>query len=528
MPPILPSVRRPTSIHSRVFAPNRRLVPRRNLLTLAIETSCDDTAVAILERHDASSTTASQPLATLHFNEKITADNSAYRGVHPIVSLESHQQNLALLVRKALHHLPDAQTTSTTGGSQTSASAPITLRDTGTSKQRPDFVSVTRGPGMRSNLATGLDTAKGLATAWQIPLVGVHHMQAHALTPRLVSALAPSLSPSPALTPSFPFLSLLVSGGHTLLLHSAGLTEHRILASTADIAVGDAIDKIARAVLPPEWLAGVKDTMYGALLERFAFPPSSSSSSSSPPPSPAATAEAAPPYAYTPAKLHRRPTRWGWSFAPPLSEFKGGSRAHAMEFSFSGLVSSAERIVKFRWDPDAPSGQRNTRVERAAGEPGEEERRDLAREAMRVAFEHLAGRAGMALQGPRGQDGGRAAGKPAPAAEAAAAPLAGSGNADADGAAPTALVVAGGVAANAYLRHVLRAFLDARGFAPLRLVFPPPALCTDNAAMIAWAGVEMFEAGWTSEMGVLPRRKWSLDSAAEDGGVLGVGGWVRR
>ncbi len=154
----------------------------RDLVTLAIETSCDDTCVAIVEKNSRG--------AHLLFNEKITSNNARFRGIHPIVALEGHEEKLAGLIEKSLAFLPS------NGG------AP-----------RPDFVSVTRGPGMRSNLNTGLFTAKGLAVAWRVPLVGVHHMQAHALTPRLVSAISDA-----KITPDFPFLSVLVSGGHTLLV----------------------------------------------------------------------------------------------------------------------------------------------------------------------------------------------------------------------------------------------------------------------------------------------------------------------
>ena len=90
------------------------------------------------------------------------------------------------------------------------------------------------------------------------------------------------------------------------------------------------------------------------------------------------------------------------------------------------------------------------------------------------------------------------------------------------------LVVSGGVARNNFLKHVLRAFLDARGFSHVELVFPPPYLCTDNAAMIAWTGIEMFEAGWESDLSIQARRKWAIDTEAEDGGILGADGWKRR
>lgn len=409
---------------------------RRNLLTLAIETSCDDTSVAILQKSNDAA-----PRTQLHFHEKVTANNSAHGGIHPIVSLESHQENLAVLISKALHVLP------------------------GTGSSKPDFISVTRGPGMRSSLTTGLDTAKGLAVAWQIPLVGVNHMQAHALTPRLVSALSRS-SPNPA--PAFPFLSLLVSGGHTLLVHSRELADHAILATTTDIAIGDCIDKIARLVLRPDVLKEGGDIMYGSHLERFAFPNGSAD------------------YEYTAPttraqEIARKATRWGWSLVPPLAETRSGSRNKAMEFTFSGLGSAVKRICEGKEEMD------------------DEERRELARESMRLAFEHLASRVGWALRNLKQQGSG-----------------------------VRTLVVSGGVASNAFLRTVLGSFLTARGFQDVKLTFPPVELCTDNAAMIAWTGMEMYENGWVSDLTCRALRKWSIDPNAEDAGILGASCWRNR
>ncbi|KAL9114363.1 MAG: hypothetical protein Q9187_007491, partial [Circinaria calcarea] len=339
---------------------------RRSLLTLAIETSCDDTSVAILEKYDSSPQSSVQPSfrpsACLHFNEKVTADNSQFRGVHPLVSLDSHQTNLGELVNKALITLP---------APSEPASPVITIRLPGHApilKRKPDFISVTRGPGMRSSLSTGIDTAKGLAVAWQIPLVGVNHMQAHALTPRLVSALEPTAPSTPA-QPSFPFLSLLVSGGHTLLVHSQSLTTHRILAKTSNIAIGDALDKIARSVLPSDILSTSGEIMYGRLLEDLVFPPEKDRQ-----------------YAYSAPlrradELERKMTRWGWGLGIPLAETRSGSKSKSMEFSFTGLETSCRRIMSNK-----------------SGEIDVEERRELGKEAMRVAFEHLASRVVMALQ----------------------------------------------------------------------------------------------------------------------------------
>jgi N6-L-threonylcarbamoyladenine synthase len=128
-------------------------------MTLAIETSCDDTSVAVIEK----GTRNGRPTAQLHFHKKVTSDNAMYRGVHPLVSLLSHQESLAVLVNEAIRSLPmrHGELPSEADMAQTSAVDLATRR-------LPDFVSVTRGPGMRSNLFTGLDTAKGLAVAWQV------------------------------------------------------------------------------------------------------------------------------------------------------------------------------------------------------------------------------------------------------------------------------------------------------------------------------------------------------------------------
>ena len=462
----------------------------------------DDTSVAVLEKHEKSENTskdAEQPGApvqrdeqhekhrnnshesdignhgpakqavTLHFHEKVTADNSKFLGVHPMVALDSHQINLGKLVQKALENLPASSYRSNEAANPTKT---ISIYDSSERshvlKRKPDFVSVTRGPGMRSSLSTGVDTAKGLAIAWQVPLVGVNHMQAHALTSRLVSVLG---KPGCSIQPAFPFLSLLVSGGHTLLVHSTSLTAHQILATTADIAIGDCLDKCARHILPPHFLATSNDTMYGRLLELFAFRSSA-------------------PYEYTAPprraeELARKSTKWGWAFAAPLAETRSGSKSKSMEFSFTGTGSAVKRIVEDR---------------AKEGGMGEEERREIGREAMRVVFEHLGSRVVIALKAMR----------------------------DAGGKAVGTLVVSGGVAGNGFFRHILRSFLNVRGFSHIKLSFPPPALCTDNAAMIAWTGMEMYEAGWESDLSIQAMRKWSIDPNAEDGGILGLGGWKRR
>ena len=461
------------------------LYKSRTLLTLAIESSCDDTSVAILEKH------GSPAAAKIHFHEKVTANTLAYGGVHPIIALESHQQNLAKLVEKAIAQLPNASNGSKAEGSVTqnyeeaklsAASAEgkdvIWCRQSSRYLQKPDFISVTRGPGMRPNLFTGIDTAKGLAIAWQIPLVGVHHMQAHALTPRLVNALERGKegeeregeaqtsgrlpkeesrtavnSTGDILQPSYPFLSLLVSGGHTLLVHSRSLTSHQIWASTSDIAIGDAIDKIARHILPADLLHASQTTMYGALLERFAFKSDDSDGNDND--NKKNNNNDTDPYNYTPPTtqsdiLRRRCSpRFHWGFSPPLSITRGGLRARDIEYSFSGILTSVHRFMTHKIAP----GGGVTPEKRDPGTVSLPERREMAREAMRVAFEHLATRVIMGLS--KLQNDRDAQEK--------------STNAKVENI--DTLVLSGGVAANRFLRHVCVQFFTNN--AVMSLIFLP-------------------------------------------------------
>lgn len=508
---------------------------RRNLLTLAIETSCDDTCVAILEKRSilddidsgdrdpntnggedgkATSTEIPKTHAKLHFHEKITAKNTGLGGIHPLEALQSHRENLAKLISKSLNSLPvvksgfaspsPSPSTSPSPSSPISASISTTSSTTfilgevdpirtitgpdGLTRQKPDFITVTRGPGMRSNLACGLDTAKGLSVAWGIPLLGVHHMQAHALTPRLVYALNENgtnkkekrdenetenerdmegnkLREVTDLKPTFPFLTLLVSGGHTMLLHSTRLNTHKILATTADIAIGDALDKIGRLLLPDDLKAKVtKDTAYAKHLSEYAFPTPDHFKHWNIPKRRA-------------DEIDRPVNEYGWQIHAPLAQTRD------LSFSFSSTATRPEKIFK-----DA--------VE--AGTMSSDERLLLARTALGTAFEHLSSRVIIALETLRD-----------------------------DGISIPTLVVSGGVAANDFLRYILRSILDVRGFGDVGLIFPPVALCTDNAAMIAWTGLEMYEAGFRSDLDICSIRKWSMDAESEDGGILGVGGWIQ-
>jgi N6-L-threonylcarbamoyladenine synthase len=328
-------------------------------------------------------------------------------------------------------------------------------------------------------------------------------MQAHALTPRLVSALE---LPSPAaLEPNFPFLSVLASGGHTLLIQSASLTDHRLLGSTNDIAVGEFLDKVARILLSADLLRATKSTMYGALLEQFAFARdahetsdghssqnSSSMSTLSPEASAGATGCSAQQYLETASRgfdwykvpsnheeaLKQNITKWGWSFNQPLITAHGGTKIQKIELSFAGLLTAAERVIRYQTDPIT---KKRSQTERIPEDISLEEKRDIARETMRAAFEHVAYRVILSLKSLSG------------ASE------------------PRSVVLAGGVAANSFLRHILASTLCTRGYPDIKLYFPPPSYCTDNAAMIAWAGLEMFESGHIDSPRIRAIRKWPLD-----------------
>lgn len=452
-------------------------IRHKSYWALAIETSCDDTAVAIVRYRNNAGENGMPSSAIRHtvdvcFHEKKTANNDDYRGIHPLVALQSHRTTLAPLIKKAIREV-------STRLSDHADRLPreYQYRDEEDPAQafrdQLAFVAVTRGPGMRSNLSVGLDTAKGLALAFDVPLLGVHHMQAHALTPRLMTAIYNAkvydrstsaeihLRNAKALEPDFPFLSVLISGGHTLLLDSMSLTEHHLIAETQDIALGDFLDKAARAIVPPEQLK----PPYGRALEHFAFQSCTTSEeryevNRTKPDNSESFRTAADGgrvgYQYVPParrqeELERRPSEWGWSLAPPLSESKGGDKSsRRMVYSFAGLLTSIERIMKYK----ANAEDHTIRDERT--DVGFEERRHMAREVQRVAFEHLASRILLYLKSTGSSRKG------------------------------DTIVVSGGVASNQFLRHVLRSILHARGYRTVKLSFPPIELCTDNALMIAW------------------------------------------
>lgn len=165
----------------------RQCSHRRALYTMGIETSCDDTCVAIVRTKSKGAHEYVETFGT----QRVTCANKHHRGVHPVEAVESHTRNLPALVRRTQATL-----------------------EASTGRSRPDLIAVTRGPGMKPCLSVGISFAKALSLAWGVPLVGVHHMQAHALSIQLHAGMRiqEGLSQDPG--PKYPFLNLLYVSPH--------------------------------------------------------------------------------------------------------------------------------------------------------------------------------------------------------------------------------------------------------------------------------------------------------------------------
>jgi N6-L-threonylcarbamoyladenine synthase len=342
------------------------------MLVLGIESSCDETAVALVR---ADRTVLAHRVASQ------MATHQRYGGVVPELAARDHVERLAPMVGAVL------------------AEAGVALRDL-------DAIAATAGPGLIGGVMVGLVSAKALAWAAGKPIFAINHLEGHALSPRLSQ---PGLA--------FPYLLLLVSGGHCQLLRVEGPGRHVRLATTIDDAAGEAFDKGAK-------LMGL-GYPGGPAIERLAA-------------------------AGNPAAV---------ALPRPLV---GSAEPH---FSFAGLKSAVARLVE---GPDPPSPA------------------DLAASLQAAIVDCLADRTARALD--RSPD-------------------------------VTALVAAGGVAANSAVRARLAALATTQG---LPFHAPPLWLCTDNAAMIAWAAIERAQAGLPADLLDAPARaRWPLDPQAEP--VRGAG-----
>lgn len=342
-------------------------------VVLGIESSCDETAAALVtDGH----VIVAQRIASQD------DEHRPYGGVVPEIAARAHAERLAPLIE-------------------------ATLADAGMSLADVDAIAATAGPGLIGGVMVGLVTAKALAMAGDKPLIAVNHLEGHALSPRLADRAL-----------EYPYLLLLVSGGHCQILRVERLGQYRRLATTIDDALGEAFDKTAK-------ILGL-GFPGGPAVERLA-----------------AT---------------------GNPKAVPLPRpLVGSGEPH---FSFAGLKSAVLRAKQSGIHADA----------------------DIAASFQQAAIECVIDRARIAL---------------ANAGEV------------------TALVVAGGVAANRAMRAALEALGDEHG---LRFVAPPLPLCTDNAAMIAWAGIERLALGQDDPLDFAPRPRWPLDPAAEPVRGAGVKG----
>jgi len=330
---------------------------------LGIETSCDETGVAVFDDE--------QGLLshTLYSQVKLHAD---YGGVVPELASRDHVRKIVPLVKQAL------------------ADANCTLDDI-------DGVAYTKGPGLVGALLVGACVGRSLAYAWGKPAVGVHHMEGHLLAPMLEDDV-----------PEFPFLALLVSGGHSMLVGVEGIGRYEVLGESVDDAAGEAFDKTAK-------LMGL-DYPGGPRL----------------------------------SKLAAKGETGHYRFPRPMTDRPG------LDFSFSGLKTFAANTI--------------------AKEPDDEQTRaNIARAFEEAVVDTLSIKCRRALK----QTGYKR------------------------------LVVAGGVSANARLRTTLAETMQAQGG---QVYYPRGEFCTDNGAMIAYAGLQRLKAGQIEDLEVKGEPRWPLDT----------------
>jgi N6-L-threonylcarbamoyladenine synthase len=350
------------------------------MLVLGIETSCDETAAAVVS--DAA------PLIRSNVVFSQLAEHSPYGGIVPEVAARAHLTHLDPVIARA-------------------------LTEAGVGFDDLDAVAATGGPGLIGGVIVGVTEGKAIALARGLPFVAVNHLEGHALSARFIAPV------------EFPFLLLLVSGGHCQLQIVEGIGRYRRLGTTIDDAAGEAFDK-------------------GAKLLGLGYPGG-------------------------PAIEHAAAA--GNAKRTPLPKPMVGREG--CDFSFSGLKTALRLAVEKRGDALLPGDQA-----------------DLAASLQESIIASLADRTRHAIALFRDQypDG-------------------------------KTLVVAGGVAANTALRQRLT---DLAARAGLDFVAPPLSLCTDNGAMIAWAGLERLKAGLVDALDFAPRPRWPLDPTAVPARGAGV------
>ena len=343
------------------------------MVVLGIETSCDESAAAVV------ATTAAGPKILSNLIRSQLAEHAPYGGVVPEVAARAHLDHLHPLISRAL------------------AEAGVIVGEV-------DGVAAAAGPGLIGGLIVGSTMAKGLAWAADKPFLAVNHLEAHALAGRLIEEI------------NFPYLLLLISGGHCQLLVCSGVGRYTRLGTTLDDAVGEAFDKAAK-------LIGL-GYPGGPAIE-------------------AAAQDGDPTRFVLPRPMKGRP---------------------GCDFSFSGLKTAVRQITS------------------AIGSLDPRDQADCAASVELAICDAVTDRTANAVawfrrKYPEGNS----------------------------------LVVGGGVAANKRLRGRLTSLADYTG---LRFVAPPPALCTDNGAIIAWAGIERLRLGLVDGLDAPLRPRWPLDADA--------------
>lgn len=342
---------------------------------LGIETTCDETGAAVVERGpDGGGKILSNEIMSQ------IKQHAAYGGVVPEIAARAHVEVVDRLIERAI------------------AKAGMRIKDI-------DAVAAAAGPGLIGGVIVGLTAGKAIALALRKPFIAVNHLEAHALTPRLTDNAA------------FPYLLLLVSGGHTQLVAVKGIGEYVRLGATLDDAIGEAFDKIAKMLgLPYPGGPLIEQRALDGNPERFALP------------------------------------------RPLLGRPKP-------DFSLSGLKTA----VRLEAEKIAPLTATDVN--------------DLCASFQAAVVDTIIDRTRCALRLFQERIG------------------------------PCATVVAaGGVASNGAIRRALGRFC---GEAGLQLVIPPPVLCTDNGAMIAWAGIERLSLGLVDDMTFAAKPRWPLDAQAE-------------
>jgi N6-L-threonylcarbamoyladenine synthase len=342
------------------------------LTVLGIETSCDETAAAVVRGLAPGPGEILSNVVLSQFDE-----HRPFGGVVPEIAARAHIDALDMVIAEAL------------------AVSGCTLAEL-------DAVAATAGPGLIGGVMVGLTTAKALALAADRPLIAVNHLEAHALTARLTDGVA------------FPFLLLLISGGHCQLLAVEGVGRYRLYGTTIDDAIGEAFDKTAKLMgLSYPGGPAIEAIAGSGNPRRFVLP-------------------------------------------RPMAGREGS------DFSLSGLKTAVRQIAM-------------------ADGFGRTDRADLAAAFQAAIVDILADRTQHAMERFRAAFG--------PAGR---------------------LVAAGGVASNLAIRSALSRLCDRMDF---RLTVAPPRLCTDNAAMVAWSGIECAGLGRFDGLEAPPRARWPLDAS---------------